>query len=57
MSNNKTPDITRRKFLGGAGAAAVGTAALVTSGTSDAASSKKTNPVNDAPDDAPKEPF
>ena len=43
MSNNKTPDITRRKFLGGAGAAAVGTAALVTSGTSDAASSKKTN--------------
>ena len=40
MSENKTPEISRRSFLGGAGAAAVGTAALVTSGTSQAATAK-----------------
>ena len=40
MSENKTPDMNRRKFLGNAGAvgvAAVGTAALATPGVSEAA--------------------
>ncbi|MCP4767460.1 MAG: 4Fe-4S dicluster domain-containing protein [Gammaproteobacteria bacterium] len=40
MSENKTPDMNRRKFLGGAGAVgvvAVGTAALATPGVSQAA--------------------
>jgi tetrathionate reductase subunit B len=41
MSKNKLPDISRRKFLGGAGAAAVGTAALVTPGISQAATEAK----------------
>jgi len=41
MSIDKLPDISRRRFLGGAaGAAAVGTAALVTPGVSQAAKAK-----------------
>ncbi len=41
MSKDKLPDISRRQFLGGAaGAAAVGTAALVTPGVSQAAKAK-----------------
>ncbi len=41
MSKDKLPDISRRRFLGGAGAAAVGTAALVTPGISKAATEAK----------------
>jgi tetrathionate reductase subunit B len=41
MSNSKLADISRRRFLGGAGAAAVGTAALVTPGISQAATEAK----------------
>ena len=37
MSKNKIPDISRRQFLGSAGVAAVGTAALATPGISQAA--------------------
>jgi tetrathionate reductase subunit B len=41
MSENKLPDISRRQFLGGAGAAAVGTAALITPGIGQAATEAK----------------
>jgi len=41
MSNSKLADISRRRFLGSAGAAAVGTAALVTPGISQAATEAK----------------
>ena len=42
MSKNKScRNVSRRQFLGGAGAAAVGTAALVTPGVSQAATEAK----------------
>ncbi len=40
MSENKLSDISRRRFLGGVGATAVGTAALVTPGVSHGAKAK-----------------
>ena len=44
MSDKKTPQISRRKFLGGVGTAAVGAAALATPGVSIAAAQSKKAP-------------